>query len=363
MLCRGWRQVAPVALGLTLARTSAAEPPADESARLAILLRTGADATKAKDWTGCVDALWDALALEDSARIAGDLGLCEEQAGRFGDAMNHAHRALAAATPAMLPKEPWKSYQASAVRLRSQVALVGILVTPSDARIVVDGRPYGKADGSHIAMSYGKHTVVARAEGYEDASDTRLVTPGGVPVIQLSLKSKLQPSPQAAPASTAPQAPAPVPIPAPSPAPAPTGPRTEAEPSPQAPFPCLPARSVRGVLVPLACVTTAAFAASAATTIGFEVHAASMRSALAERGFEQNGCAPGHAAAGSPECREILSRVQQRTDAANVMIGTGIAAAVLVAGVGLSIALEPKRPAVTAMASATGGGVIVHGEW
>lgn len=49
----------------------------------------------------------DALAIEDAARIAGDLALCEEHAGRFGDAVNHVRRALAAAAPEILTREPW----------------------------------------------------------------------------------------------------------------------------------------------------------------------------------------------------------------------------------------------------------------
>lgn len=356
MLCRGWRWALVLSMGLSVAPVSAAEPTADERAQLEALLRQGADAAKAKDWKACVDARWAALAIEDAARTAGDLGLCEEQAGRFGDAMNHLRRALAEVTPGARTKEPWKSYQAAVIRLQSQVAMVVITMYPSGAYLVVDGRPYGKADGQLIAMSYGKHTLVARAAGYEDASETRLVTAGGVPNIHLHLKPKSSPVPAATPST---------PLPAPLPAAPPVAPRTEGPPSSPSPFPCLPARSVRGVLVPLACVTGAAFVASAATTIGFELHAASMRAGLAARGFAPNGCAPGQPATSSTECIEIRGRVQQRVDATNVMLGTGIAAAALAVGAGLSIALEPgaKAPKVTAGVGPNGGGVVIQGAW
>jgi hypothetical protein len=79
--------------------------------------RIGADGVEELGCSG------DSL-LEDAARTAGDLALCEEQAGRFGDAMKHARRALAEATPDMMKKEPWKSYQAAVERLSSQVGLV-----------------------------------------------------------------------------------------------------------------------------------------------------------------------------------------------------------------------------------------------
>lgn len=352
MLCRGWRWAFVLGSGLAFTRTSTAEPTPDEGARLVTLLRKGDDAAKAKDWAGCVDARWDALAIEDSARISGDLGLCEEQAGRFGDAMNHLLRALAAATPDMIKTEPWKSYQAAVIRLRSQVAMVVITLEPTDAYLVVDGRPYGKADGRTIAMSYGKHTLVARAEGHEDASETRLLTAPGVPNIHLTLKPKAKP-------------PAPATLPAPDRSPPPpratVAPRADSSPAPQAPFPCLPARSARGVLVPLACAGVAVFAASAAAAIGLEVHAASLRGALAQRGAR--ACLPGNGVASPAECADLESRVRQRTDAANVVIGTGIAAGVLAASAGLAIALEPAGPKVTAAASVDGGGIIVQGVW
>ena len=264
--------MAVVACGASFASTSAAEPVTGERARLSGLLRSGTEAAKGRDWKGCVDALWDALALEDAAKTAGDLALCEEQAGRFGDAMNHARRALAEATPDMMKKEPWKSYQAAVQRLSSQVGLVMITADPPHARVIIDGRPFGKADGQLIAVSYGKHTVAARLEGYEDASETRVVAPGSIPHVRFELKAKEKPAssspvtaPAAATGATAVVARGSVSALA-GPAPAAAG----AAPSPSAgdagswiPEPCLPSRSVRGVLMPVACAGAAVFAVSA----------------------------------------------------------------------------------------------------
>ena len=352
MLCRGWRRAIVLVLALTSARTSAAEPTADERARLPALLRQGEAAAAAKDWKGCVDVLWTALKIEDAARVAGDLGLCEEQAGRFADAANHLHRALAEPTPDMLKKAPWKTYRAALARVREQVAMLVITTDPRDAFVLVDGKPYGRGDGLILAVTHGKHTIVGRAEGYEDEVITRHLDVRSFPNVQLTLKPKVK-------ALTAPAAPASAKPPAREPA----AHRSEASPAPQTVFPCFPSRSVSGVLLPVACAGAAVFMVSAVTAFGLEVHLSSLRNALDARGFQPDSCAPGRPLAGSADCKDIDSRLRQRTDAANVMIGSGITAAVLGAAAGIAVAVERKGPKVTATAGATGGGIIVQGEW
>jgi len=56
---------------------------AADRADLAELLRSGAEASSAKRWQVCVDAYSAAGALESTPRTWGELGLCEEQLGRF----------------------------------------------------------------------------------------------------------------------------------------------------------------------------------------------------------------------------------------------------------------------------------------
>lgn len=352
MLPRGLRSAAVLAAVLCVAWPAAAAPAEGDRARLAALLRAGTDAARKKDWKACVDALHDALGIEDAARTAGDLGLCEEQAGRFGDAFNHLARALAEATPDMRRAEPWKAYQAAVLRLSAQVALVTLTVDPTDALVLVDGRPIGKADGRTIALSYGEHTVVARAEGHEDARETRLVTPAGTPNIHLTLPRK---TPPAAPPSAA--------LPAPAPA------LSQAASAPAAPastgssFPCRPDWSPRGVLGPLACVAGVAFVVSAATDIGLTAHASSLHDDLEARGFQPYACAPGQPAAGSAECMEITSRAAQRQAAADAMVGTGVAAAVLGAAAALAISLDGRGPTLGASVGAAGATLTVQGSW
>jgi hypothetical protein len=347
MLRRGWRWSLVLSVGTMFARPSAAEPSAADRARVVELLRRGDEAARVKDWKGCVEARRAALEVEYTAQVGGDLGLCEEQAGRFAAAYTHLWRALEAA-PADTSREPWKRYDAAIVRLRERVVLLIITTDPSDARVVVDGVPVGQGDGRTIAVEPGRHTVAGRLPGYEDTVvETDDLRAGGIPNIQITLRPKpaggtVTPAKLPATSTAARRT---------APAEAPGG------------FPCLPAASWRGVLVPAACVGAAVFAVSAVTALGFELHTAAMRSSLDAKGFKPYSCAPGRPEAGSADCTELDARARQRADAVNVMIGSGIVAASLALGAGLAIALEPKGPRVAAAASTTGGSIVVQGQW
>jgi PEGA domain len=246
---------------MMFARTSAAEPSVADRARVVELLRRGDEAAKVKDWKRCIEARRAALDIEYASKVAGDLGLCEEQAGRFAAAYTHLWRALEAA-PANMQTEPWKRYDAAIVRLRERVVLLIITTEPSSARVVVDGVPVGQGDGQTVPVEPGRHTVAGRLAGYEDTSvETDDLRAGAIPNIQITLRRK----PVGGPVT-----------PAAPPAASTAARRTDPAESPSG-FPCWPAASWRGVLVPAACVGGAAFAVSAATALGLEVHAASIR--------------------------------------------------------------------------------------
>lgn len=345
MRYRGWRWAAIVASGLSLARSSAAEPSADDAARRTSLLRSGASAAKSKDWPACIDAYAKAAEIQGDSTTFGELGLCEVAAGRYTSAHPHLKRATAGLSPGD-PRR--KAYQAALGEVADNIAIVVLTVTPLDARVVVDGKPLGRGEGQHIALMPGRHVFSARHDGYEDLTKTITVEAREIPNVDLSLIPKAKPtapvsssgqSHRANSASSRPASPA------------------------ASPFPCLPAWSVRGMLVPAACLGAALFTVSAATAIGLEVHAMSLRSKLDARGFKSSSCAPGQPQAGSPDCTEIVSRMQQRTDAANVLIASGIAAGALAVGAGLSIALDRPGAKLAATVGADGGGLIFQGTW
>ena len=349
----GWWSLGFAAALMVCCPAARASPDdASRADEVAALLRAGAQAARAKQWGACIDALTAALAIQGAPATAGDLGLCEEQAGRYAAAHRHLLHARRTAPPGEKDKAPWAAYQAALARVSDRVAVVVLTVFPTDARVLLDGRPLGPADGHAIAVEPGKHVFTARRDGHEDARDERPYVAGSTPNVQLVLKPKQEPAPPTAAQAAASNRTAPVRSSAGRPVL-----REEST------FPCTPALSARGVLVPAACVGAAVFVVSAATAIGFEVHATSTRSGLVASGLDLGACGPGASFASSVACAQLAARTRQRNDAANVMIGSGIVAAVLAAGAGIAIALEPKRPQVSVSAGATGAGIAVRGEW
>jgi hypothetical protein len=348
MLGRG-RQGWSAALALSLAAVSARadDSAAADASRVSALLSAGAAAAKAKRWDACIAAYSEAMALEDKPATAGELGLCEEQAGQFAAAYGHLHRAREGA-PAQPTAEPWKRYQAALDRVAERVAILFVTVTPTNARVVLDGRPVGRADGRGIAVEPGKHTLAARLEGYEDAVDTRAVSAGDLPNVHLELVPK--------PAARVPEAGARA-----SDGPGAQQLRPAQAPVREAPW-FQPTPTVPGVLLGLTYASAAILAVSGATAIGFEVHFSSMRNALAKGSAPHGECT---SPPDSAECAELIRRFNQRNTTVDLTIGTAIATAALAAATGVAFGLKrsPLRPSVALNASPYGGGIVVVGAW
>lgn len=346
MVRRGWKLWLTAGTLCLFTSAAAATPNDADAARYADLLRKGSEAAKAGKWDACATALTEAIEIQDAPTVLGDLGLCEEQAGRFALAHKHLLRALEAA-PADKQVEPWKRLQAALVRVRDRVALLIITTDPPKASIIVDGRPVGRADGQTIAVEPGRHTVAGRLEGYEDdVVQTEDLHAGDFPNIHISLR----PKPRAALSSPVRHTPS-----APSP--------------PEKPSDVsrlfAPAWSPRGVLVTLAYAGTAATLVSGATAIGFEAHYQSMRASLDAKGYQGNTCRSGRPPGTPAECEEVDARLQQRFTSVNVLIGSAVTLAALWGAAGLAMYLDrsPLRPTVAATASTNGGGIVILGKW
>ncbi len=346
MVWRGWQPWLAAGALCLCARSAAAAAGEGDAARHAELSRQGADAAKGKRWDACIKALTEAAAINNTPAVLGNLGLCEEQAGRFALAHEHLRRALEAA-PADKTHEPWKRYQAALVRVRERVALVILTTVPPSARVILDGRPVGRGDGQTVAVEPGKHTIAARLAGYEDkVVVTADLHAGDTPNMDITLDPK-------------------PPVPA-----APTVPPQASRP-PFTPPPSrvsglfMPAWSPRGVFVTLAYAATATTLVSGATAIGFEVHWQSMRGTLDAKGYRSDTCRSGQPPATPAECAEIDSRLRQRATSANVLLGSSITLAALWGAAGLAMYLDrsPSRPTVAATASTNGGGIVVLGTW
>jgi hypothetical protein len=327
-----------------LSRPAPGAPGEADARHLAELLRAGADAASAKRWDDCARALTDAAALDDAAKTWGDLGLCEEQAGHYALAHTHLRRAMESA-PAQPTREPWTRYGAALARVKERVALLLITTYPPNAKVIIDGRPVGVADGRSFAVEPGKHTIAARLEGYEDKIEPREVRARDVPSIYL----RLDPKPQATAAS-------------------PPSPRPRAEPSPPPPRPLegapvwplfLPGLTPRGFLVGLSLAGVALVQASATTGIGFELDRASLRSRV-----DRTACGPANP---SPPalCSTLLERGKQRDAAMTLAAGAAITTGVLFVASGLAIGQEWRtaRPSIAPMVTDHGGWIAVGGVW
>jgi len=345
----GWRSRGAAAALLFCASTArATEPTEADKARVATLLRTGAQAAKAKQWEACTEALSAALAIEDAARTAGDLGLCEEQAGRFASAHRHLLHARLTAPPGDKKNEPWKGYQEALARVTERVAIVFISTYPTDARVLLNGRPLGAADGGHVALEPGKHTLAARREGYEDARDERVHTAGSTPHVHLVLARKPQP---AEPADLTPSVPATAKRPALAPVLVPTA-------EVVAPW-YEPTWRPSGVLVSIAYASAATAVVSGGVAIGLEVDRASLRA-----GLGRYACGP--ASTSRPEdCDRLAERRDQHNAALGVTIGAFVAGGLAAGAARLAFGFERSAgsPTIAPAASTSGGGIVILGKW
>lgn len=310
---------------------------AAESKALAELVRAGADAAAAKRWMVCVDALTAAATIESTPKTLGDLGLCEEQAGRFVAAHDHLFRALEGA-PTATTTEPWRRYHAALVRVKERVALVVVSTSPPNARVILDGRPLGPADGRAFAVEPGTHTIAARLAGYEDAIEIRSMRAKDMPSFHFQLKKK------------------PIDVVA-SP-----GRATRLEPMRPSPsFASLfrPMASPHGFLVGLTYVGAATVLVGAGTWIGLQVDRASLRAQV-----DSTACGP--AATSPPEvCDVLVERHRQRDAAAMFTIGAGVTTGVLVVSSALAIRAEWSaiRASVAPTVNQGGGGLTLRGVW
>lgn len=341
----GWLGWGAMLASLLAATPALAEGPTGaDRARLAELLRAGEAAAKARRWDGCIEAFTEALRLEDAPRTAGELGLCEQQAGRWVDAHGHLDRAMDAA-PAEPSTEPWTRYQAALNREKDHVALLFLTVSPPDAKVLLDGRPLGRADGRRIPLAPGTHTFLARLPGYDDAVKTITITAPSYPLLDLALKALPVPaSPPVTPAKVAGE----------------LGPASSVAPSisPEPRFlPCLPRASVRGVLEPLACLAGVATVAAAVTAGVLEAERASLS-------VGPTSCGP-DVPFPPPRCASLRERRIQRDIAVDFTAGVGIAAAALAGAAAIAYGLERGQasPRLIPAVSANGGGILVLGAW
>jgi hypothetical protein len=335
-----------LAVLLAAAHARADEPSADDRAKLATLLHAGANAAKAKQWDACIQALTAAAALDGAPTTWGELGLCEEAGGHFPAAHRHLFRALQNVSLETENKPPWKHYSEALRHAGERVAVVVVTVWPSDARVILDGRPLGAADGHLIPVEPGTHTFAAKLEGYEDQSITRALGASSFPNVDFRLK----PKPKAEPPPVKPPQPAPkLPPLAVAPVHAPADAAAWYAPAP----------TTRGVVATLTYAAGAALIASGATVIGLDIDRGSLR-----KGLAGDACASDQAWPPA-RCAALHERRVQWDAAIGMTIGSAVATGVMVGVTGLAIGLDrsPVSPKIVPSVGPHGGGLVVLGAW
>ncbi|MFO0593596.1 MAG: hypothetical protein U0441_39005 [Polyangiaceae bacterium] len=328
---------------LSTTRGAAAEPPAAD--RLATLLGTAEQATKARQWQSCVDALKEAVTLDGSAKTRGDLGLCEEGAGQLTEAYADLSYALTQVPPETRRMARWLGFQASFDRVKARTVPIVFTMSPYTAFLLVDGRPLGRVDGRTIALRPGEHTFVARETGYQTLTRTESLTLSkGTLTEPRNIDFTLAKLPTVAPDSVIDAASKPVSGLSPSSA-------AGTASTPAQPF------DTRRVALVVGIASGAAALGFGALTIGLEVDRASMT-----RGHAGNACTGFNAA--SAFCVEVRERRDQRDAATGLAMGFGAlaGAAVLTALLG-GPSGQDSRPRVAPILSAHGAGVGVQGSF
>lgn len=344
-----------VALTLLLGagRASAAEPSAEDRARLPALLRAGSAANKAKKWDECIAAYAEAVRLGKTPETLGNLGLCEEAQGQHDvDAYHHLREALISpGVDRMLDESKRTQYEKAFAHVGARVAEVYVSATPPHAVLLIDGRPIGKSDGRTFILEPGKHKFGAQLEGYADKVESRDLLGGDKSVVDLPLERLPQAAPVAA--TPAPVAATPAPV-------APTH-KIEGKQARGIPW-CIPSATPSGVLMTLACAGLATTVVSGATAIGLEVHFQSLRNKLIAQGYQANACGK----PGSPQgCAEMRDRGEQSMGAVYATVTAGIATGMLAGATALAFAFDrdPSRPSVALTIGPQGGGIGLTGAW
>jgi tetratricopeptide (TPR) repeat protein len=111
------------------------------------------------------------------AEILGELGLCELDQREYRDAAEHLAKSLEEYQS--LPPAVLRRVKAGEQKALQHIGRVYFVVSPSDAAVLLDGRPLGRATHAYtIFVEPGRHTIRARLAGYGDGVSTFDVAAG-----------------------------------------------------------------------------------------------------------------------------------------------------------------------------------------
>lgn len=172
-------------------------------------LRRGDQARRAGRWQEAAHAYRAALELDPRPAIFGELGAAEEALGQHRDAADHLHVALAKRDELTADQED--RFAAAQRKALQRVGTLAISANPSEALVLIDGRPLGSSRLTYLAfVDPGSHTVAATLAGHADVKVSFEIAAGTsrpVPLYLPKLPAPGAPPPAALKAPPAPSAP------------------------------------------------------------------------------------------------------------------------------------------------------------
>lgn len=137
--------------------------------------KDGAAALARGDAEGARTAFKQAYDLFPDPELAQGLGEIEFRTGHFADAARHLTKAL---ENRELPADERRTSTKSLQKALTKVAQLYIDVNPSGADLRIDGEPITVTRDAAWLLDAGPHTIVARKEGYLDATQDVTATAG-----------------------------------------------------------------------------------------------------------------------------------------------------------------------------------------
>ena len=167
---------------VTTTHTAQAQDSADD------LFKKGNVHYASKRWKQAYDAYKAAYALEQSYKIAGNLGDVAVTLGKHREGaeyLSHALRTMPDDKTALK-----KQVQARLEQAKQEIGTLSITVNVEGAQVACDGRDVGKAPiAGEVFVEAGATSVVVKAEGHKEARRTVALAKGETKAIEITLET------------------------------------------------------------------------------------------------------------------------------------------------------------------------------
>ena len=172
-----------VAIGMWLPRAAQAQDVAEGQR----LFQEGLAAAEQGDLAGAVRAFEASYRANPAPEVLYNLAMCRQELGDYPGAAN-AFRQFAAALGDRISPEQAAEVEERLAALLPQIGRLAVEVGENGTSIVIDGADVGRSPiGPWFAVAPGRHQVVARKDGFVDASMSVDVLAGETANVALTL--------------------------------------------------------------------------------------------------------------------------------------------------------------------------------